>query len=166
MFSQSVTTKSFLRSKKVAILMVATIVIQAIAIRWLLSSSQSNASKCTQELTQLREKSVSNKNVIVEPTATPISESMPASQKDQGNEAHLLTPVEIFRRFALLAPVPSKTPYNLANQHATYYSEPTLQQDKKIDELLKQRERGFFIEVFHAAPSSFCPPPSPTTLPS
>jgi hypothetical protein len=138
--------KSFLQSKQVSTLMAATVVIQALSICWLLNRSQPNVNKSTQELTPPRETAVVNKSVIEEPVI-PNPESIPASRKNQGSEPHLLTTIEIFRRFALLAPVPSKTPYNLANPHATYYSDSTLQQDRKMDELLKQRERGFFIEV-------------------
>lgn len=52
--------------------------------------------------------------------------------------------VEIFRTFALDPPVPSKVPYNFDTK-PQYFSQ--VGQDKAIDELLGEKEGGFFIEV-------------------
>lgn len=52
--------------------------------------------------------------------------------------------VEIFRTFALDPPVPSKVPYNFDTK-PRYFSQ--VGQDKAIDELLGEKEGGFFIEV-------------------
>ncbi len=131
--------KSFMKSK-IALMMIAIIVAQALVIRWLLSISHTNAQKCGQEMPHLQ-----NRSMPVELKAE--APEIAQLTKLKGQEIHQLSTIEIFRRFALLAPAPSKTPYMLANPHATYYSDSNLQQDRKIDELLKQRERGFFIEV-------------------
>ena len=59
---------------------------------------------------------------------------------------HLLSTTEIFRRFILQPPAPDKVPYRLQNGKATHYAHN--EQDRKIDAMLKKREKGFFVEVF------------------
>jgi hypothetical protein len=74
--------------------------------------------------------------------ANPVQQSPPAQE---GGQQVPSTALDIFRRFVLQPPAPAKVPYNLNNKVATHFSQSG--QDKKIDELLKQREKGFFIEV-------------------
>lgn len=71
-----------------------------------------------------------------------MQQSPPAQE---GGQQVPSTALDIFRRFVLQPPAPAKVPYNLNNKVATHFSQSG--QDKKIDELLKQREKGFFIEV-------------------
>ena len=128
-------------------LMIITIIAQGLSITWLLNSSQVNSKACFQG-PELQNKSNINRDIgKPEGSDALTSDSISPTNKNKGSEIHQLTTIEIFRRFALLAPSPLNTPYILADPHATYYSDSNLQQDRKIDELLKQRERGFFIEV-------------------
>jgi hypothetical protein len=75
-----------------------------------------------------------------------IGQEAPNKESKAFKDQYELSIVEIFRRFVLQPPAPADIPYNLEDLEATYYSRS--EHDRIVDSLLKQREKGFFLEVF------------------
>ena len=148
---------------KAGTLLFCIIFLRELAVHWQLANSghpdlvecHSNLNQALKDISALQNKSNSMISKIREAELLSLERPRIASETalikqdsalpavDQGH--HLLSTVEIFRRFVLQPPAPAKVPYNLKNEVATHYSQS--EQDKKIDNLLKQREKGFFIEV-------------------
>lgn len=55
------------------------------------------------------------------------------------------TQIALFKQFSLVRPPPAKVPLNLADASKKHYSQHA--QDANIDQLLRERRNGFFIEA-------------------
>lgn len=140
---------------KIGYLFLAIIFIREIAVHWQLANNGlPDLVECSAALRDAQQQNAILRNksnsfvAAIEPEAIKPAfhevvqqRQMPVATEGQQH----LSSVDIFRRFVLQPPAPAKVPYNLHNKEATHYSQS--EQDKKIDNLLKQREKGFFIEV-------------------